>query len=424
MDVLIYLTSIAVVLLIGLLISILSNKLRITNILLLIFAGIASTFIKYKGEAIFQFSPVFLVSIAILALVMIVFDGTSRMKFKDIDVMSYKALKVTAITLIFNLIFVGFTTYLLFFNKLTITNIIVSLVFAVLMAGTDPASVFILFKKKTSKVFEFLKIEAIVNTPIVVIIPFILLEFVTGGEAVSVLAQVGPFLQQIVTGVGTGIVIGIIIFKIMKKTYSEQYSAIALLTATLITYIIAENLGGNGVLAVATLGLLFGNMYVKKKTRLSEFSSILSTSLEILVFVLIGVVIQIPWEAWFFVKSIVLFFILILCRYLSLKISLGKDLTKKELIFMTLNMPKGIAIATVIFSIALIDVSGISMLVNLTLITMIYSLIVSTFMTWSAKSFIELTEIEEVESINEQKKINFIKTPNNKLIKKAGKKSV
>ena len=91
---------------------------------------------------------------------------------------------------------------------------------------------------------------------------------------------------------------------------------------------------------------------------------------------------------------------------------------------MTLNMPKGIAIATVIFSIALIDVSGISMLVNLTLITMIYSLIVSTFMTWSAKSFIELTEIEEVESINEQKKINFIKTPNNKLIKKAGKKSV
>ncbi len=421
MDVLTYLTSIAVILLIGLLISILSNKLRITNILLLIFAGIASTFIKYKGQAIFQFSPEFLISIAILALVMIVFDGSSRMKFKELDTLSYKALQVTFITIIFNLIFIGFTTFILFFNKLTITNIILALVFSVLMAGTDPASVFILFKKKTSKVFEFLKVEAIVNTPIIVILPFVLLEFVTGGEGVSVLTQIGPFLQQIVTGVGTGIVIGIIIFRIMKKTYSEEYSAIALLTATLITYIIAENLGGNGVLAVATLGLLFGNMYVKKKTRLSEFSSILSTSLEILVFVLIGVVTELPWEIWFFVKSLALFLILILCRYLSLKISIGKNSTTKELLFMALNMPKGIAVAAVIFSIALIEVSGISILVNLTLITMIYSLVVSTFISWSAKSFIELTEIEEAieeKASNEHKKVNFTRAPNNKSIKK------
>ncbi len=419
MDVLIYLTSIAIILLIGLLISILSNKLKITNILLLIFAGIASTFISYKGQPIFQFSPVFLVSIATLALVMIVFDGSSRMKFKEIDTLSYKAIKVTLITIILNLIFVGFTTYILFFNELNITNIIISLVFAVLMAGTDPASIFILFKKKTSKVFEFLKVEAIINTPIIVILPFILLEFITSKETISILTQIGPFLQQIVTGVGTGIVIGIIIFRIMKKTYSEEYSAIALLTATLITYIIAENLGGNGVLAVATLGLLFGNMYVKKKTRLSEFSSILSTSLEILVFILIGVVTKIPWELAFFAKSLALFIILVLCRYLSLKISIGKESTTKEIIFMALNMPKGIAVATVIFSIALIEITGISILVNLTLITMIYSLITSTVISWSAKSFIELTKIEEItETQNEAKKVNFTRAPNEKVIKK------
>ena len=396
MEVLIYLTSISVILLIGLLISILSNKLKISNILLLIISGILISFIRYNGNPIFAFPPVFLVSIATLALVMIVFDGASRMKFKELDTMSSQALKLTGIFIIINMIFIGFLTYLLFFNKFTMTNIILSLVFAVLMSGTDPGSIFILFKNKTHKVLDFLKVEAIVNTPIVVLIPFILLDFISGDQSVSLISQIGPFLQQIVTGVGAGIVVGIIIFKAMRKAYSVEFSPVALLTATLITYIVAENLGGNGVLGVATLGLLFGNMYVKNKMRLSEFSSILSNSLEILVFVLIGIIIQIPWEIWFFVKSLILFGVVILCRYLALRISVAKEYNKKELLFMSLNIPKGIAVATVIFTIALININNVSTLVNLTLISVIYSLLVSTITTMVAKSFINVKEKETI----------------------------
>jgi NhaP-type Na+/H+ or K+/H+ antiporter len=394
MDVLIYLTGIALILLLGLLISILSEKLKISNILLLIIAGIGSSFIEYNGNKIFDFPPIFLVSIATLALVMIVFDGSSRMKFREIDEISYKALKLTGLVMFFNFIFGGLITYLLFFNKFTTTNIILSLVFATLMAGTDPGSVFIMFKNKTSKVLEFLKVEAIVNTPIVVLIPFILLEFIIGTESISIISKIGPFIQ-IVTGIGAGIVIGLIIFKVMKRSYSEQLSAVGLLTGTLLTYILAENLGGNGVLGVATLGLMFGNMYVKKKTHLSEFSSILSTSLEIMVFVLVGAVIKIPWEPWFFIKSIVLFIIFILCRYLSLKISIGKEHTTNDLIFMSLNMSKGIAIAAVTFTIALISIDGMQTLVNLILITMIYSLIVSTITTIMGKKLIKIKDVEE-----------------------------
>jgi len=43
-------------------------------------------------------------------------------------------------------------------------------------------------------------------------------------------------------------------------------------------------------------------MYVKKKTRLSEFSSMLSNSLEILVFILVGIMVELPFELIFFVK--------------------------------------------------------------------------------------------------------------------------
>ncbi len=418
MDVLIYLTSIAIMLLIGLLISIFSDKIKISNILLLIFVGVGAGLINYRGQSLFQFPPVFLVSIATFALVMIVFDGASQMKLREIDKLSYKALKLTGVFTIINLLFVGFITYLLFFNNFTTINIILSLVFAILVTGTDPASIFVLLKNKTHKILEFLKVEAIINTPLVVLFPFILLQLIGDNPNVNFLTQLGPFIQQIVTGVGAGIVIGLVMFKFMKTTYSEQYSPLALLTTTLITYVIAENLGGNGILAVATLGLLFGNMYMKKKTKLSEFSSIFSISLEILVFILIGVVIEIPLELLFFIKSLIIYFILCLCRYLSLKLSVGKDYTHKKLVLMTLIMPKGIAVATVIFTIALLDIPGISTLVNLTLITMIYSLIAATFTTWIISSFIELKETKVEQHEINRDKINFLRSPSKKQIKK------
>jgi cell volume regulation protein A len=397
MDVLIYLTGIALVLLIGLLVSIFSQKLKMSNILLLIIAGIIAGYITYQGTPLFEFSPTLIISIAIIALVMIVFDGTSRMKLKEMDEMSYKAVRLTILFLVVSMIFVGLTTYLLFFlDGINTTYIILSLVFAVVMAGTDPASVFVMFKGKTSKVLEFLKVEAIINTPIIVLIPFILLDLITG-EGVTILSQIGPFIQQIVTGVGTGVVVGIIIFKVMKRSYSQEYSPVAILTATLITYSVAELFKGNGVLAVATLGLLFGNTYVKQKVRLTEFNSVLSTSLEIMVFVLIGTVTKLPWnDAMFFIKAFIVFLVVILCRYLSLKVSLGKELKTKEIIFVSLNASKGIAVATVALTLAFTGIENIDILINLILVSMIYSLIISTVATWFSKKFICVTDQEQL----------------------------
>jgi len=393
-NVLVYLTSIAIVLLIGLLISILSNKLKISNILLLIITGIIVNNLSYHNTTLFNFPPIFIVSIATVALVMIVFDGSSRMKLKEMDEMSINALKVTGLNMLMSLIVVGIITLILFFNNgLTTINVILALIFAFLMTGTDPASVFIMFKNKTSKVLEFLKVEAIINTPVVVLFPFILIELITGNTTILLVNQIGPFIQQIVTGIGTGIVIGLIIFKVMKKTYSQEYSPIAILAATLITYALAEQLNGNGILAVATLGLLFGNVYVKNKFLLTEFSSTLSNSLEIMVFVLIGTVTNLPWtNIMFFVKSFLIFGIIVFCRYITLHLTMKKDYTKKELIFMALNTSKGIAVATAILTISFFNIEGMTTLVNLTLVTIIYSLIISTLATLIGKKSLKFDE--------------------------------
>lgn len=371
-----------------------SEKLKVSNILLLILAGIIIGQINYNGEPVFNLPNSFMISIAIIALVMIVFDGSSRMSFKKFDKLSYGSIQATLLFMLFNLLFLGLSTYLLFFNNFTTTNIIFSLVFAILMSGTDPGSIFILLQDKANKVLDFLKVESIINTPLIVLIPFMLLEFVTENKTISILTQIGPFVQQIITGVGAGIVIGLIMFKSMKKVYSEQFSPVALLTTTLITYIVAENLGGNGILGVATLGLLFGNMYVKKKVVLTEFNSMLSASLEILVFVLVGIMVKIPLEIMFFAKLLILYVVLILCRYLALKITFLKDenINKKRLMFMTLNMPKGIAVASVAFTLALQKIQGMQTLINLIMAGTILSLIVSTIITKYSKYFLENPE--------------------------------
>ena len=155
------------------------------------------------------------------------------------------------------------------------------------MVGTSPDVVLSMLKNEKHKIVEFLRIESIINTPLTVLMPFILLDLYNTLNLQEVifsklLEQLKPFITQFVVGIGAGVLIGLIISKVMKKAYSETLSPLALVTAALLTYILAENLGGNGVLAVTVMGLLFGNFYVKQKEQLYSFSTIFENSLLIL----------------------------------------------------------------------------------------------------------------------------------------------
>jgi NhaP-type Na+/H+ or K+/H+ antiporter len=176
----------------------------------------------------------------------------------------------------------------------------------------------------------------------------------------------------------------------MRKAYSVVLSPLAVITSALLAYIIAENLDGNGVLAVTSMGLLFGNVYVKQKFQLREFASVFSNSLEILVFVLIGIVIAIPFSTDFFIRSIALFLLYLLIRFFSIIFSLrSMNFTLKEKIFMSLNAQKGIAVAVVVFSLATLEIEGIQTILNLSLAFMLYSIILSSVVFRIARFFVK-----------------------------------
>jgi NhaP-type Na+/H+ or K+/H+ antiporter len=262
-------------------------------------------------------------------------------------------------------------------------SVILALIFSTLMSATDSGAVLVLLKGFSGKISKLLEIESIINTPLSVILPFLFLDlFYNIGKNINFSTLIDnsiiPFLTQIVVGLGAGILIGILIFKLMRKKYSEQLSPVAIITSTLLTYIIAENLGGSGVIAVVSLGLFFGNITIKKKGTLNEFSSMFSNSLEILVFILIGFSISIPLDIFFFIKSLILFAIYLIIRYISVHITFRKEYSHKEKLFMTLNISKGIAVAVVVFSLMTLSIPTLNNLLPLILIFMIYSITTST----------------------------------------------
>ncbi len=332
---------------IGILCTILSEKIKLPNILLLVLTGILIGHIRYYGGQLIQFSPIFLTSVGILALVMIIFDA-----------------------------------------------IFLAMMFAALMSGTAPDVVLTMLKQTKNRVIELLNIESIINTPLIVLIPFIILDLFQDYSKEfffsKFLESAGPFLQQFVTGIGAGILVGIVIFKIMRTKYSERLSPLALITAALITYILAENLKGNGVLAVTTLGLFFGNVYVREKETLHEFSYMFANSLEIIVFILLGIIIDFPLEFWFISKSILLFIIYLVIRYMSVQLCFSKlNYSFKEKLFMTLNIPKGIAVAVVVFILATYNIPGIITLLDIIVAFIVYSIILSTIVTKLSRNFLE-----------------------------------
>jgi len=407
METLLILTHLTIVLLFGIIFTLISRRLKVPHILMLLFAGIFLGSLSYGGEPLIHFPAIFVDSVGVLALVLVVFDGASRFKWKEFDSLTLLASKMTLTFLVLNIVFLTIFTTIIF----NIENVFLALIFAALMSGTSADAVLLMFKEKGNKITNLLEVESLINTPITVLLPFIIIGVVQkigigGLEYSEFIQQFLAIIQQFVIGIGAGVMMGLIVFKIMKRYYSHRLSPILLITSTLLTYILAENLSGNGVLAVTILGLFFGNLYVKKKQLLFEFSSTFGNSLMILVFVLVGIRIPLPLNDFTFIaSSLILFLFYVAIRSMSIYVSTTREnITIREKIFLTLNVPKGIAVAVIVFSLgsyifntdgflkdaAFSQLPGAELILNLALMFMIYSLILSTIANHFSKFFLKV----------------------------------
>jgi NhaP-type Na+/H+ or K+/H+ antiporter len=376
------LTAISVVLLIGVLFSILAKRLNLPEIMVLIIVGIVLGFFTYKGDALIQFPTMFLTAVSLLALALIVFDSSSKLRLKELDAFSIKALKFVGIFTLLSLVIFTIASKLLLGIP-----IVLALLFVTITLGTSPDIVLSVLQETKNKVIAILKLESVFNTPLNVLLPFVIIDFTQGQSQLSgVVELIVPFLTKFVVGIGAGIFVGVILFKIMQKQYSPLYSPLAVIIASLLAYVLAENLHGNGVLAVITLGIFFGNVTVKEKVEVLSVESVMTKAFFIFVFILLGLTIKIPLTAEFFIRSLLLFAAYLIIRYIAVVISFKKEKLKpREMLFITLNAPKGISTAAVVFLLAIYNtpgtiyyIPGISIVLDVTLAFILYSIILST----------------------------------------------
>ncbi|HDM43627.1 MAG TPA: hypothetical protein ENG02_00335, partial [Candidatus Woesearchaeota archaeon] len=277
----VYLGFIGIILLIGIICTAIARKLKLPSFMFLLIVGIVLGNITIKGKPIIYFDSVFLASLAILTLALVIFEASSKFKLKEFDILSWQALKLTMIFFVFLLFFLSIASKFIF-PKLSWP---LAILFSAAMIGSTPP---LFFVSKKIKVFRLLEVEAILNTPLGVVIPFLIADFLAKAKKVTffgISAQLTSLVQQYIVAIGVGMLLGIIIFKLMQKAYRYRViSQLVILTAAILAYVIAEIFEGSGVLAVTTMGLFFGNVYITHKRKLLEFSEILSYILEIIVF--------------------------------------------------------------------------------------------------------------------------------------------
>lgn len=387
LDALTIVTAIAVLLFVGVICSWAANKIKVPDVLLLIAAGIAFGHTTFRGKFLIEFPELFLTSMAILALAMIVFDSTARLRLREFDVFSGMAIKLTIINLLLNL-----TIFAIAAKFILNVNFWLALLLATVIVGTSPDILLPMQTKKKFKAFTYLKLESVFNTPLTVLLPFIVIDLMESVHTElfsEVVAQMVPFVMKFIVGLGAGVFVGLILFKLMQRAYKELYSPLAVIIAALLSYVLAENMGGSGVLAVTALGVFFGNVYVKEKPTVLSVESVFTKGLYILVFLLVGMIIKIPLTLDFAIKAAALLLIYYITRFISVTLTFKRDkTTARERMFMVLNAPKGIATAAVVFILAVYKIEGIAVILDLTLAFVLVSIIISSLVTWASGWFL------------------------------------
>jgi len=329
--------------------------------------------LHYNNQPLIQFPPLFLDSLAILTLAMVIFASSAKLRLRELDTLSSRALTLSSVNAIFILVFFSAAAHYILG-----ISILSSLLFSSIILGTVPEIT--LGTHYKTRAANMLILESIFNTPLSVVLPFLFLKLMQTVPEMApsvLLDHTIPFLMNIIVGIGAGVFVGIILLKLIQHAYTQVYAPLAVIIAALLAYVLAENLGGSGVLAVTTLGIFFGNIYVKEKIKLLETESVLTKAFTILLFILTGLVIDLPYNTTFFITSGLLFAAFVFIRFIATTLSL-KGYTWHEKLYMALNAPKGIATISVVFVLATHNVQDVSIVADMATAFFLYSIILGT----------------------------------------------
>ncbi|MGP1383042.1 MAG: cation:proton antiporter [Thainema sp.] len=164
------------------------------------------------------------------------------------------------------------------------------------LSATDPVSVVALFRELgvSKRLTTLMEGESLFNDGVAVVAFNLLLGLALGVESFDIPVSLARFFVFVGVGISIGGLIGFGISFLTQRFDLPLVEQSLTLVSAYGTYLIAEELGGSGVIGVVTVGLILGNfgsrIGMNARTRLvvSEFWEFLAFFVNSIVFLLIG----------------------------------------------------------------------------------------------------------------------------------------
>ncbi|MFT9847745.1 potassium/proton antiporter [Aneurinibacillus sp. REN35] len=319
----------AILLLTGVVTAKFSSRLGVPSLVFFIVVGmVLNRFVFYNNAYLTQL-------FGILALIIILFDGGMQTKWANVRPVATPALSLATVGVLLTTFIVGICThYILGLPWLE------SMLLGSIVGSTDAAAVFAVLGNKNIKkrLSSTLEAESGTNDPMAVFLTISFIELIQVPDA-SVLSMILNFFWQMGFGLVAGLLIGFVAVKVVNKINLDSsglYPVLALAFA-IFTYSATAVLNGSGLLAVYVMAVYMGNADLTYRHAVSRFNEGFAWMMQILMFILLGLLVfpnELIHIAW---QGIALSFLLIfVARPIGVFIStIAMKFSFKEKIFIS-----------------------------------------------------------------------------------------
>jgi cell volume regulation protein A len=288
------LLSCGLILAIGTLAGILAQKIKIPDVALFLFVGMAVGpqalgLIDIKADSALN------QIILLFGASYILFDGGASLRFDVLKQVWITIVVIATVGVVITAIVTGIAAYYVLGIP-----VIVALLLGATLASTDPATLVPIFRqiKIRDRVAQTVMSESAFNDAMGTIITFAVLAAAMGAGEVSLASSLLDLLQQSILGIAAGAALGYLAALLIaheRWAFLAEYAPVVTLVAVIAAYFAADGLQASGFMAVFVFGIVLGNkdsfgftMQAGEAQKLEEYVATTAFIMRLFIFILLG----------------------------------------------------------------------------------------------------------------------------------------
>ncbi|CEQ23087.1 Na()/H() antiporter [[Clostridium] sordellii] len=389
----------------GIILGKLSEKLKIPDVILYLIAGIVIGPAVLNLISVDSF-PIENNLILTFGSAFILYEGGREVNLKVLNKVKVSVGLLATLGVVISTVVVGFAT-----NKIFGLPVMTSLLVGGIIASTDPAALIPVFKQVSikEKIKQTVVSESAFNDAVGAIIVSTLLTIVTSGSF-----SVGESAKELLIAVFVGVIIGVLVGYVFSVLISDKkwgifhsYAPIISILKVVLAYELATLLHGSGYMAVFIVGLIAGNkklfgLWVPEEDFQSEyhFRESIASLCRMSIFVVLGTHVDLGALSQYWLPSLMVVIVLMfVARPLVVLVCTLFDIKAKwkmnDKLFMMWVRETGVIPAALSGIVVSMKVPGYEVISSVVFMTILITLIVQASTTKLVAKQLDVLEVED-----------------------------